>query len=212
MRFVAILFFLSANLFDLFLVIFTAVPQYFVVGIFLISFIPYLMSIRATRGVGELEVLAGRANEIVIVSNRASDLEAFDLEYSELTGCVMSPDRSEIELILCCAVKGWHWRSVVDKLFRKIGLYQHVLPSPVEFDVSLRMIDVSSPKGLVSEWNPGPQAQLFEQGANDIADFRAINLLNGRFRLFLEIDNGTIEFEYAECIQRQKGRQSPLNS
>jgi len=143
---------------------------------------------------------------VAVVDDREPDLRQFDLEYSELIGCEVSGDRSEIELMLRCSTWGWRWRTFVGRMLSKVGFDANLYLSPAEFDVSLRMIDVSTPMGLTSTWDPGTQVQLFKQGAPVIVDFRNIVLRNGRYKFFMEIDDGTLEFEYAQCIQRQVGR------
>jgi hypothetical protein len=71
------------------------------------------------------------------VSNPCPDLSSFDLEASELMGCLMDAGASRMTLQLRCSVAWWPVRKQFASVCRWLKLDRVIGLGPIEFDVEI---------------------------------------------------------------------------
>ncbi|MFZ3000383.1 MAG: hypothetical protein WA071_08630 [Undibacterium umbellatum] len=129
------------------------------------------------------------------------DFSNFEIEDCELTSFQIETGGKDIHMKFKCPVSGWRWKRY---LFEELGAL--IFPRSVflDYEVELRFLDTSQFNGsYIDPRTKAVSPNLFEHGFLILADFRFFQTASGRARAYMEFDEGNIEFEFGDCIQRE---------
>lgn len=129
------------------------------------------------------------------------DFSNFEIEDCELTYLQLETGGKDIHMKFKCPVNGWRWKRHFFK-----GLRAHIFPQSVFLDceVELRFLDTSQFNGsYIDSTSKALSPNLFEHGFLILSDWRFFQTASGRARAYMEFDEGHIEFEFGDCIQRE---------
>ncbi len=131
------------------------------------------------------------------------DFSNFEIEDCELISLQLETGGKDIHMKFKCPVSGWRWKRHLFKGIRPLIFPQSFF---LDYEVELRFLDITQFNGsYVDSTTKAVSSNLFEHGFLILSDFRFFRTASGRARAYMEFDDGNIEFEFGDCIQREIG-------
>ncbi|MCH8622549.1 hypothetical protein [Undibacterium sp. TS12] len=129
------------------------------------------------------------------------DFDRFEIEDCELISLGLENEGRDVVMKWTCPVRGWRWKRRVFKGLRAVFFPQSEF---LAYAVELRFLAVSGLGGsYVDTVHKTVSPALFVHGSPILSELRCVQLASGGARLHVELDEGTIGFEFADCIQRE---------
>lgn len=130
------------------------------------------------------------------------DFRNVDIDETELTSFdVITGAVPRIEMRLSAVMRGFRWKRRLLPLVRQL-----FFPGPLECEISLSFLDIGEMSGsLAAAGVQGMADALFCHGDPAVSDLRFIEAASGRGYAFFEFEHGTLQFDFADCIQRERG-------
>ena len=129
------------------------------------------------------------------------DFSNFEIEDCELISLQLETGGKDIRMKFKCPVSGWRWKRHLFKGFRALIFPRSVF---LDYEVELRFLDITQINGsYVDSTTKAVPPNLLEHGSLILSYFRFFQTASGRARAYMEFDEGNIEFEFGDCIQRE---------
>jgi len=133
----------------------------------------------------------------------------FEIEDCELVSLQFENENKDILMKFTCPVIGWRWKRHFFKGLRAVFFPKSEY---LAYEVEIRFLNVSELNGsYVDSVDKTISANLFEHGFLIMSDMRFFQITLDCARLYIEFDEGSIGFEFNDCIQREAPIDSLVN-
>ena len=139
-------------------------------------------------------------------------MELPTLQHYEMTDAalrsiqLLGDDNAKLVMTLDCPVLGWRWKRLVPVLLRNFWFDDIVM----DYHVRLSFLDVQQLQlsgGFAQSNQRSLCGKVFRDDAPTLLRMDFVRTTQDRGRAHLEFAQGSIDFEFASCIQREQSHQ-----